>query len=149
MFICLIFTVDGAGASQSLDTHSFCCCNMDHIHPCQDTYSIRTFIPAQNLTLWQKYAWVKLNSGSEFAYLFVCKLSIFSLLREGEYFSTKCYWKKYCKKYLSILIFLVFNLHPKMYICFKEAAGVDAWKSNSGTIRPILHCARGEKMTFF
>lgn len=56
--------------------------------------------------------------------------------------------EKYCKKYLSILIFLVFNLHPKMYICFKEATRVDAWKSNSGTISPILWHACGEKMTF-
>lgn len=60
-------------------------------------------------------------------------------------FLYKVLLEKYCKKYLSILIFLVFNLHPKMYICFKEATGVDAWKSY---ISPILWCGCGEKMTF-
>lgn len=56
--------------------------------------------------------------------------------------------EKYCKKYLSILTFLVFNLHHKMSICFKEATGVDAWESSSGNISPILWRACGEKMTF-
>jgi len=51
VFICFVFIVDEVGASQSVDTYSFYCCNMDHIHTCQNTDSVRIFIPAENLTL--------------------------------------------------------------------------------------------------